>query len=383
MKKLIYLVLILPLFFSCAQKQDKVERYTEDGVEVVINHMEPYKIKGELSTFTLEEEFVIDTEKDDIAELGLSDIKSFDVDSKGNIYFLKIRGGEGDNIFKFDGNGNYSASFGSAGQGPGEFQYPSHLEIDNLDNIVVTDQVTRKLVIFNKDGSLIEEIDLTPLDLRIAIVSCLENGNFLIFGQLIGSMRNEYIQLPLRLINSQFEDVKELERYRYMNSVVTQRRRGTAPIWCWSESKGFVYTGNEDRRYEIWKYNLKGNLIRRIKKEYKRVPVSEEYKKELMEGLPESLKRITFFAEFFPPYQSFITDNIGRLFVMTYEEGENPGEFMFDIFNHDGIFVGRKSLDVWIRAGHFQSKIIGNLFYCLHEKESGYKKLVVCKIKWE
>jgi len=58
MKKIIYLALILTILLCCVHKQEKVERIIEDGVEVIINHLEPYKIKGEPSTLNLEEEFI-------------------------------------------------------------------------------------------------------------------------------------------------------------------------------------------------------------------------------------------------------------------------------------------------------------------------------------
>ena len=77
----------------------------EDGVEVIVNHLEPYKIKGEPSTLQLEEEFRIDTERDEIAEVGLTDIKLFEVDSESNVYFLNLQRSEYA-IFKFDRKGN-------------------------------------------------------------------------------------------------------------------------------------------------------------------------------------------------------------------------------------------------------------------------------------
>jgi len=119
MKKLIYLVLILSLFIFCAPQQEKVERIIEDGVEIIVNHIEPYKIKGEPSTFTLEEEFVIDLERDDIAEIGLTELQDFAVDSSGNIYFSDSNSKE-NLIFKFDAHGNHLKSFCLKGQGPGE-----------------------------------------------------------------------------------------------------------------------------------------------------------------------------------------------------------------------------------------------------------------------
>ena len=90
MKRLIYLVLILSIFHYCAPKQEKVERIIEDGVEVVLNHLEPYQVTGEPSNLILEKIYSFDTEKDDIAATGLTDIRDFDVDIERNIYFLII-----------------------------------------------------------------------------------------------------------------------------------------------------------------------------------------------------------------------------------------------------------------------------------------------------
>lgn len=101
MKKLIYLVLILPLFFFCRHGQQEVERIIENGVEVVINHIEPYQIGGKALALNLEKEFVIDMERDDIAELGLGKVASFDIDSEENIYLWTQQSKEG-YIFKYE-----------------------------------------------------------------------------------------------------------------------------------------------------------------------------------------------------------------------------------------------------------------------------------------
>ena len=101
MKKLIYLCLILCLFCHCKPKQEEIERYIKDGVEVIVNHLEPYKIKGEPSILHLEEEFTIDTEIDEIAELGLTEIWGFTVDSDENIFFFMPPMTQGNLVFKF------------------------------------------------------------------------------------------------------------------------------------------------------------------------------------------------------------------------------------------------------------------------------------------
>ena len=46
MKKMMLLCALALLCCFCAEKSDKVEIITENGVEVVLNKLEPYMIKG-------------------------------------------------------------------------------------------------------------------------------------------------------------------------------------------------------------------------------------------------------------------------------------------------------------------------------------------------
>jgi len=67
-----------------------------------------------------------------------------------------------------------------------------------------------------------------------------------------------------------------------------------------------------------------------------------------------------------------------RLYVMTNEIRKKSGEYTVDIFNSEGLFIGRKGI---ISSGTIKAK--NNRLYCLREKESGYKELVVYKMMWE
>jgi hypothetical protein len=64
-------IILILILICCGQKQDKVERINEGGVEVVINHLEPYKIEG-IGSLILEELFKIDTENENITQLGIT-----------------------------------------------------------------------------------------------------------------------------------------------------------------------------------------------------------------------------------------------------------------------------------------------------------------------
>ena len=68
---------------------------------------------------------------------------------------------------------------------------------------------------------------------------------------------------------------------------------------------------------------------------------------------------------------------------MTYEIGVKPGEYIFDIFNPDGIFIGRKSTKILLRNAPLCATMKQNHFYCISEKGTGYEELVVYGMKWE
>lgn len=369
MKRLVPLALFLLTFNFCAPKGERPEKIMENGVEVVLNNLEPYKIKGEPTTFSLKKEFTIDTERNDIAELGLVDVDSFIVDVEGNIYILSPKSGE-KVIFKFDRNGNFDMSFGQKGQGPGEVQWPTSLRIHRQKEIAVTDS-HHKFLIFSSEGELIRETGIVST--FIAVVIPLDNGNHLLIKQLFDP-RSEYImQRPLILTDLDFQEIKELERYKYPNYMTKKSFNGLVSDVIYSISKEKLYIGNPDRGYEICEYDLKGNLLKKIRKEYKTANVPEEVKVEILKRYEgsgyEAVKEKIYFPDSMPPYKTFFTEENGRLLVMTHEKGENPGEYMFDIFSGEGIFIGRKSLD----ASLSWAIIRQNRLYCLREKKAAIR----------
>lgn len=387
MRKVVCLFLVLFVFCSCAPKGEVPERIMVDGVEVVMNRLEPYSIKGEPPSFTLEKEFSIDTENDAIAELGLTDIGLyFAVDSEGDIYLAGYENTEG-MIFKFDWEGNFIRSFLRKGQGPGELQGRNYgalyLSVDQNNNIAVSDY-GKKSVVFDGDGKMIEEV---KIERAMICTVPLANGNFLSYISIMDG-RSEFInQNPLTLFNSQFEEIKELDKQMVPNPIVGKRLKAFYHILSWSISGGRIFTGFQERGYEIYVYDFDGNLVQKIKKEFKPVPIPEDYKTTFMEQFNapifDDIRNKIYFPDAMPPFHAFFSDDKRRLFVMTYEKGKNPGEFLYDIFNPDGVCIGRKSLKIH----HDESGVYANMkngrFYCINEKESGYKELVVSKVFWE
>ena len=175
----------------------------EDGVEVVFNHLEPYKIKGVPSQLSLEEEFIIDFERNDLAGLRIEGTAGFDVDSEGNIYCICTNRDE-NQIVKFNRHGKFVTSFGHKGQGPGELEEPSSssFRVNELDQIIVSDY-RKKICLFNKNGDLVKEIRLDP---KFGMATLLGNGKILV-GKTILKPEEGRAELPIILCSENLEEI--------------------------------------------------------------------------------------------------------------------------------------------------------------------------------
>ena len=147
MKKEIFVLVLIFTFISCSSNDQKVERIIEDGVEVIINHIKPSKIKGESSNLKLEEELVIDLENKEFEDLGLAHPEHIDADSEGNIYLVDRTQSLDYFIYKFDKQGNFIASIGRRGQGPGEIPNLTFMGLNAQDEIWISSWGGRKIVV--------------------------------------------------------------------------------------------------------------------------------------------------------------------------------------------------------------------------------------------
>jgi len=392
MKKLLLvipLVILLCFIFSCQVKKAKVERFMEDGVEVVLN----FAISQNKSVNpVLNQILSIDTENEDLVEFGLNDIYGFDVSSSGDIFIFKPPRSQGNFILKFNRNGEFIKSFGNRGQGPSEIQFPIYQKINLHDEVSLLDAGNQKLLVFDGNGGIIHEskpgLQITGGGLLLP----LTNGNYL-YRELEVDPSSDSFGVVLFLIDSKFEEMAELGRTSIVNPRRVNQFSYPYPVITWGLSNKYIFVGVEERRYDIHVYDFEGQLIRRIRNEYTPVPFSEESREQVMKDWQgfESYRKKIVMPEFNPPFQHLFADDLGRLYVVTFEPGNNQGEYMTDVFDTEGVFYSRLSLRLYLPGGIFQGEnpwdswvtVKNDILYCIQEKVSGHKELVAYKIMWE
>jgi len=391
LNKIIIFVLIVLMSGFCTSQPDRIAKTTEDGVEVVINRLQPYPIKGEQNRYHLEEIFTVDTEDESTAGLGLTEIWGFDVDSEGSIFIYKPPMSQGDLVFKFAADGTFVRSFATRGEGPGEVPTATYQKINDSDEIWIADAAHSKIMVFDKNGDHITEISIRIwIGAMGNMIQVLPNGNYLI-RRSVPRPAGDGLNLVTSLYDSGFEEIKELDQFEIDHPMRVEKFRLPMKLSFWTMTRDGVYIVNEDRGYEIHVYDLRGNLQRKIRKEYQPVSVSGKFKRDIgqkLENTPPALKTKVFFPPHFPPFQCLFADDKGYLYVMTYEQGLSPDGHIVDVFNPDGIYVATMSLEahlndpVFTPGGPFDSWITlkRNHLYATREKSSGFTELVVYKV---
>ena len=374
-KNITLLALPVLLAFGCGRQQ--VEKHLEGGVEVVVNHTEPYQIRGQSRSLHLEEVMTLDTEAPEVVAAGVIDINSFQVDSGGNIYLLSHRG-ENHFFFKFSSEGKFVKSFGPRGQAPGEMEFPLLPRMLPEDRLAVTD-VLKKLMVFDTEGNVISE---TRIDPNFVIVNPLENGNAVVFWKAgAEEAAARHFNEKVSLFSPENQEIQELDVLQ-----IAQQASFLNPIFAWHINQDKIFQANEQRGYEILVYGDKGSLFRKIHKQFDPVKLTPEIKEALLQGVPDNspLRESAAFSDHFPPIHTLFSDEEGRLYAVTFEAGEQQEEYWCDIFNREGAFFARISLPVRFSRAPFPIQVLvkNQCLYCIGEKENGYLQMKIFRMTW-
>ncbi len=350
-------------------------------MEVILNHLEPYHILGRPMTCAVKEDVRIDLEKQEYVDLGLKEPDMVEADSKGNIFIVEKFPQSEYFIYKFSSAGRFIMKFGRKGQGPGEVQGIWDLVLDKQDRILVSDPNVNKIVEFDTEGRFIKEIRVGA---GLREVLPLANGNYL--ARRYPKKNSETYGMYLAIFSPTFEEVKTIDYYDMSDLTPGRRQPGIIVPFYWRVAGDRIYVGNGRRGYEIQVYDLAGNLIRKIRKDFTPVAYPEEFRRQT-EKIAAAQPDLNLFAlKDMPPFNSFFIDEAGRLFVMTYEQGGKSKIFIHDVFDADGIYIARIELGSYGLLGRALNRLrataASGRFYRLFFKEDGYPEVIVYRMLW-
>jgi hypothetical protein len=365
--------------FGC-RAGDRIEKRIEGGVEVVLNHAEPYRLPGRPAKLSLQEELTVDFGRDDIGALGVANAIDFEVDGTGRIFFFDSNAKE-NTIFVFDQQGRFLRSFGRKGQGPGEIQWILFTRFDAAGNLIISDHQNRKVLTFDASGRLLGEQRFPAAPGR-PIVLPLDGGNYLCLRQ----NRSEKSPAPediFSLLDGEFREIAVLDRRTtYDPDTLGFRGVVSQPVFRFVLSAGHIFTVNEARGYEILKYDQAGKLVQKIRKEAVPVEIAEDVKRERTKRF-EGMGGKVWFPEHWPPISTFFADDQGMIYVRTFEPGDRPGESRFDVFDADGIFFSRISLRILAVGDREAAVRFKNAkLYAMQEKPDGFREFKIYRMLW-
>jgi len=332
----------------------------ENGVTVVNNPKEP--MYGE-DIFSLEEDLSIG-ETEGREEYMFSEIGAIAVDDEGRIY---ISDRKETHIKVFDKDGVYSITIGRKGQGPGEFERISGMQITHQNELLVFDMRTRRLSFFTVDGKLIDTLSISklhPFDLNMN-----SERNFIITSVTLDLMTNQSIS-ELKIYDANLSLLKTIAAPSPRNIF---NPFDSFFIWKLAKDDNIVYGYNET--YELHVLDSGGEIIKKIVKEYDAVKITREEKEEAEKKY--SLSNKIEYPQFHPAYRYFTLDDEGRIFIETYEEVEKGKGFYYDVFDPEGRYIAK--LPLQMKPQIWKKKKL----YTIEEDEEGYQYVKRYRVTWK
>lgn len=369
LKSIVSIVLVLFIFYPIeAQKIT-----TEDGVTIISNGKKPKPPKGVPTKLVLEEEMTFG-EGDD-PDTAFAEVAAFVVDDNGNVYAADFKDRR---VKAYDSSGKFLRFIGRLGQGPGELSMPGGIQITPDNELMIEDSLSRRLAYFSLEGEFIKNVSLTGQFMVVTIV--LDGKGNMLGRELV--MENNEMFFVVKKFDKDLNPTVSLDKIEFPipipGSDVKIDIMDLIALYSFDQKGDIVYSRNKD--YELKIYNSEGSHIRTIRKDYNRIKVTQDDIDLILGRIPSvgpmNVKEMMDFPEYFPPIQFFLLDEMGRIFVRTWEKGKEEGEYMVDVFDPEGRFIAQFPTKTDLRLWKDQK------LYGIYENEEGYRVIKRYKATW-
>lgn len=354
---ILFPVLLTVVFCSKSVTEWKGTIEEVDGVTVVRNPEEPIYTEN---VFSLEKELSIG-EADGPEEYMFSELDSVSVDEEERIYILDSKECH---IKVFDKNGIYLKTIGRRGQGPGEFEFPTAIQISLDENIIIHD--SRSVIYLSLDGDFLKEIHLTKTG-SPQWYSIDSSGN------IIGNFA-----IKMEMVLMKYDSDQELQfTLARVNPFGISGEHSFSPILIY-----FLVTKDDhiiwlfSNKYELNFVNPAGILIRKTITDNSPIQMTEEDKRIIISKIRASGK--IELPKFFQPLEGtdLSMDDDGRLFIRRKQRADM---YLFDVYDKEGRYLTKLQL----KMASWTSPIWrANKLYTVEEDEDGFQVVKRYKVTW-
>ena len=365
--------LLISALFSILLFAQEVKIEKKDGVVIVHNPKELVDLPSILSTLKLREDLRIGIESGDENYM-FSQLNSIQVSDEEEVI---VYDGLEVSIKVFDKNGKFIRKFGQKGQGPGEIQSVSYINLIG-ENLNVMDRGNNRFSYYSIEGECIKEIPTGKY--RPYFAKADSRGN--IYGFVLIIEKKKVTQ-DLVKFNQEFKPTR----------TITSREMPKEPppadlmeLIRFHVLKDDYFIWGRTYEYEFNIIDNGGKLIRQIIKDYNPIRITkdnliEEFKRRYPgKKIPPKVPRIPdHFPNHFPIFEDFLCDDEGRIFVRTYERDEKDNVY-YDVFDPEGRYFTRFTLPFEEKV----SVIKKNKMYCvIHGDKEGIPMIKRYEMKWE
>lgn len=289
-----------------------------------------------------------------IFELGkegilFSSIDSVCEDAQKNVYVLDRKASK---IYKFSPEGKLLLSFGSKGQGPGEFQAPHDIFIAQNGHIIVSEDMAF-VSMFNAEGQFIERISterglaLTFLDENLFYAWIWTDGGRT---QLLVDKEGAILKTFFSVSNDDFSVSAPDESGRQV--MFNYSTPEIAPSFIFNRFQDhFVIAIND--RYEFSLFDSKGTILSTIKRDIKPQKLSTKERDLLLTQMQEARDWPDWIMKLIRKNMAktktfFSTIRVSEKYIFVFRVRENLTDtdslFPVDVFSVEGDFFGSTGL---------------------------------------
>jgi hypothetical protein len=368
--------LVLLAISACSKKGDasgwKATVEIVDGVKTVRNPETP---RYGTFAFDLVEDLSIGQEKDETTFFPQG--VNVNVDGQGRFYVCDFGNRR---VQVYDKNGAFIRTLGRQGQGPGEYEFPSRVLLDGAEDIYIDSG--RSLVVFGPDGNFKKNIPVkTSLMMKIMRPDGAIIGPMQPRLREEGGPKNKLVQLgpdgevlrTLALFPAYGVSPGQMLFHWYSGRLAFCPRPGDSLYFGFSLEYKIHVIDSEGRELFAFSKAEKSQGITAQEAELTReggiwASFGARDPKTAPLGLPDHR----------PFYSNFISDELGRLYVVRFrpitEKSETSSDI--DVFSKDGYYLYRMT---W----PFVPQIIkgGFLYEVRQDEEAGLTKIIRYRIK--